>query len=102
MVRVHCNVCIHISHTGVSMASENEDIASECSVCMDNKKNHVLILCGHVCVCEECAGKVIFYFHIGNQSMNTVTEEVEVLRKGVIEEVLFVCGSTSENGARDF
>ena len=57
---LHINVCIHISHTGGSMASENEDIASECSVCMDNKKNHVLIPCGHVCVCEECAGKDFF------------------------------------------
>ena len=84
------------------MASENEDIASECSVCMDNKKNHVLIPCGHVCVCEVCAGKVISYFQIGNQFMNTVREEVEVLRKGVIEEGLFVSASTSENGACDF
>ena len=34
------------------MVSENEDIGNECSVCMDNKKNHVLIPCAHVCVCE--------------------------------------------------
>jgi hypothetical protein len=61
------------------MASENEDIASECSVCMDNKKNHVLIPCGHFCVCEQCAGKVICYCHIGNQFLKALTEEVEVL-----------------------
>jgi hypothetical protein len=33
------NVCLHISHTGGSMVSENGDIGNECSVCMVNKKN---------------------------------------------------------------
>ena len=52
-VRIYyINVCMHTSHTGGSMVSENEDIGNECSVCMDNKKNHVLIPCAHVCVCE--------------------------------------------------
>ena len=60
------------------MVSENEDIASECSVCMDKKETHVLTPCGHLCVCRECAGKVIFYFHLGNQFMKTVKEDVEV------------------------
>ena len=32
------NVCTHISHTGGSMVSENEDIGIECAVCMDNKE----------------------------------------------------------------
>ena len=32
-------MCMHISHTGGIMVSENEDIGNECSVCMDNKKN---------------------------------------------------------------
>ena len=71
---------MHISHTGGSMVSENEDIGIECSVCMDNKKNYILIPCAHVCVCEECAGKVTFYFHIGNQFVKTRKEEVQVLR----------------------
>ena len=79
-VRTYCiNVCMHISHTGGSMVSENEDIVIECSVCMDDNKNYILIPCAHVCVCEVCAGKVTFYFHIGNQFIKTVKEEVQVL-----------------------
>jgi hypothetical protein len=73
-------VCVHTSHTGGRMVSENEDIGNECSVCMDNKKNHCLFPCAHVCVCEECAGKVTFYFHIGNQFVKTGKEEGQVLR----------------------
>ena len=65
---------------------------------MDNKKNYILIPCAHVCVCEECAGKVTFYFDIGNQFVKTRKEEVQVLRQGVIEEVLFVFASIRENG----
>jgi hypothetical protein len=74
-------VCIDHTHTGGSMVSANEDIGIECSVCMDQKKDYVLIPCGHVCVCEECAGKDIFYFHIliGHQFIQTGKEELEVL-----------------------
>jgi hypothetical protein len=61
------------------MVSANEDTGIECSVCMDQKKGYVLIPCGYVCVCEECAGQDIFYFHIGNQFIQTVKEEREVL-----------------------
>jgi len=32
--------------------------SNECSVCMC-VKNHVLIPCGHLCVCEECAGSIM-------------------------------------------
>ena len=71
---------MYISHTGGRTVSENEDIGIECSVCMDNKKNYILIPCAHVCVCEECAGKVTFYVHIGNQFVKTRKEEVQVLR----------------------
>jgi hypothetical protein len=39
------------------MVSKNEDIGTECSVCMVNNKTHVLVPCGHLCVCQECAGK---------------------------------------------
>ena len=90
---------MHISNTSGSMVSENEDIGNECSVCMDNKKNHVLCPCAHVCVCEECAGKVIFYFHIRNQFVKTGKEEVQALRLCVIEELLFVSASITEDGA---
>ena len=81
------------------MVSENEDIVIECSVCMDNNKNYILIPCAHVCVCEVCAGKVTFYFHIGNQFVKTGKEEVQALRLCVIEELLFVSASITENGA---
>jgi len=32
--------------------------SSECAVCM-GQKNHVLIPCGHLCVCEHCAGSIM-------------------------------------------
>jgi len=32
--------------------------STECSVCMGHK-NHVLIPCGHVCVCEQCAANIM-------------------------------------------
>ena len=62
------------------MVSENEDIGAECSVCMDQKKDYVLIPCAHVCVCDECAGTVTFYFHIGTQFVKRGKEEVQVLQ----------------------
>lgn len=34
---------------------ESEEALRECSVCMDSDKNHILIPCAHVCVCQECA-----------------------------------------------
>jgi len=32
--------------------------SNECAVCMGHK-NHVLIPCGHVCVCEQCASNIM-------------------------------------------
>ncbi len=55
---------------------------SECSVCMVNRKSHVLVPFGHLCVCQECAGNFTFPLHkqfLGKYA--TVKEEVEFLQK---------------------
>lgn len=36
-----------------ALLHENERNA-ECSICMDARKTHVLVPCGHQCVCETC------------------------------------------------
>ena len=32
--------------------------AAECVICMDQRKNHVLVPCGHLCVCQACAERI--------------------------------------------
>ena len=32
--------------------------ATECVVCLDALKSHVLVPCGHRCVCEACAERI--------------------------------------------
>ena len=32
--------------------------SNECAVCMGHK-DHILIPCGHVCVCEQCANSIM-------------------------------------------
>ena len=31
----------------------------ECVVCMDSKKSHALVPCGHMCVCKKCAETIL-------------------------------------------
>ena len=39
--------------------SEDEDKDENlCSICLDNKKTHAFVPCGHVCVCEDCSKKI--------------------------------------------
>jgi len=38
--------------------SELENDDQECSICLANERTHVLIPCGHRCVCEGCATKL--------------------------------------------
>ena len=33
--------------------------AAECVICMDQRKNHVLVPCGHLCVCQACADRIM-------------------------------------------
>lgn len=37
---------------------EKGSVDGTCVVCMDAKSNHVLLPCGHLCLCETCATKV--------------------------------------------
>ena len=36
-----------------------EDNKDVCDVCLENKKTHAFNPCGHMCVCETCANKLI-------------------------------------------
>jgi len=48
-------------------ATENQDsdvvteLMRECSLCMSEDKNHAFVPCGHVCVCQACAGKCLMF-----------------------------------------
>ena len=35
---------------------EEAEQASECVVCLEEKREMVLVPCGHACVCEGCSG----------------------------------------------
>lgn len=41
------------SQLGEKEAAQNENDA--CSICLDNKRTHAYVPCGHQCVCEGCA-----------------------------------------------
>lgn len=36
-----------------------DDCEEECVICMEGKKTHVLVPCGHRCVCQACADKLM-------------------------------------------
>jgi len=52
------------AHSDWSVASSMEADASflpqgkECSVCMDQPNSHVVVPCGHKCLCGSCAGLI--------------------------------------------
>ena len=29
-----------------------------CSICLDNKKDHLFMPCRHLCICEDCSKKI--------------------------------------------
>ena len=41
------------------LAPSSENDASECCVCLANKKSWIFIPCGHVCVCRGCAEDIM-------------------------------------------
>jgi len=43
----------------VPTTEETDDVDDECSICLTNKKNVVILPCAHLCLCEECAGKEV-------------------------------------------
>ncbi|KAJ8677729.1 hypothetical protein QAD02_013516 [Eretmocerus hayati] len=40
-------------------AGQDNDPGNECSICMERKKTHVFVDCGHLCVCATCMLKGI-------------------------------------------
>lgn len=38
-----------------AMKGEVEDDGKECIICLTNNKNTIMMPCGHLCVCDECA-----------------------------------------------
>ena len=43
------------THVDVKDDGEN----TECLVCLDNKKDTVIMPCGHLCVCSECGPSLV-------------------------------------------
>jgi ankyrin repeat protein len=41
-----------------SSAAAGPDEPDECVICMDERKSHTMIPCGHRCVCEACADRI--------------------------------------------
>ena len=43
------------THAVPRRRTERRSAAGECNICMDNANTHVLVPCGHKCVCSDCA-----------------------------------------------
>ena len=41
------------------LATSTDEELSCCVVCMDKPITHIMIPCGHHCVCEGCSGKLM-------------------------------------------
>jgi hypothetical protein len=39
-------------------AAEEDVVSGECVVCLDARKNRLLLPCGNLCVCEACAERI--------------------------------------------
>ena len=44
---------------GLAQAAEEKEDEMACVVCMDKPKSHLFDPCGHMCVCEVCAQRVM-------------------------------------------
>ena len=38
-----------------SSAAAGPEESDECVICMDQRKTHTMVPCGHICVCQACA-----------------------------------------------
>ena len=38
-----------------SSADAGPEESDECVICMDQRKTHTMVPCGHICVCQACA-----------------------------------------------
>ncbi|GMI40017.1 hypothetical protein TrCOL_g2027 [Triparma columacea] len=50
-------LAIHFGGGGVAV--DAEDDSDTCVICLDNKRNTVLLPCKHLCVCKACAGPTL-------------------------------------------
>ena len=41
-----------------SCAAAGPEESEECVICMDQRKSHIIVPCGHMCVCQACAERV--------------------------------------------
>ena len=37
----------------------NAEKSKECCVCMETRKSHIFIPCGHFCACQQCADAIM-------------------------------------------
>ena len=41
-----------------SSASAEQEASEECVICMDQQNSHIMVPCGHQCVCQSCADRI--------------------------------------------
>ena len=55
ILRLLCNVDVTVVNT-----TTDDSKIPKCSICYENNCNIVIIPCGHVCACSNCASNITF------------------------------------------
>ena len=59
MIRCLTSICPSLAQaTSIDQVAEQDPDRESCVVCLDEDKSHILVPCGHQCVCGPCGERL--------------------------------------------